>query len=266
MKESNRLGQMISNGKENHLIGIPSGFSIIDQKLNGWQPGDLVILASRPSVGKSLFAKNLARNVVMKEIPVLYFSLELRAKELCSQILQIALDESDVPYEKKSDFAKVHFAEMESVSRRVAGLPLFVNDTYPASVNELCFRAKDSIRKYGIQMVIVDYLQLLQGPQEYRGKRESEVEYIVMALKALAKEMDIPVIALSQVSRSVKPVVEEPTCKDLRESSSIESVADVIMFLHREGDVNSLIIAKNRHDGMGGKFTGLKKKGMLITE
>lgn len=249
MKESKKFGQLILSGKDVHASGIPSGYYIIDQKLNGWQQGDLIILASRPSVGKSLFAKNLARNAAMKNVPVLYFSLEIQSKELCSQILQMELEESDISHERYSE------------------IPLFVDDTYPANVNELCFNAKKAIRKYGVKMVIIDYLQLLQGPKKYRGLRASEVEYIVMALKGLAKEMEIPVIALSQVTRPIKQVIEEPTCKDLRASSSIESVADVIMFLHREGESNSLIIAKNRHDNAAGyRFTELKKKGMLITE
>src|SRR6185436_11888343 len=224
------------------VTGVPSGFSSLDRVTYGWQNTDLIILAARPAVGKTAFALNLARNAALhpsKPTPVAMFSLEMSAGQLVQRILAA---ESEIWLEKIAR-GKLEEHEMKQLYargiQRLAQAPIFIDDTPALNIFELRAKCRRLKNKHNIGMVILDYLQLMSGTGENRNSnREQEISNISRNLKGLAKELSIPIIALSQLSREVekrgaKDGTKMPQLSDLRESGAIEQDADLVMFLYR---------------------------------
>ena len=242
--------------------GVPSGFPSIDKITLGWQSSDLIILAARPSVGKTAFVLNLARNAAVDyNMPVAFFSLEMPAIQLAKRMM---VTETRLSADKIKGGVKLQPWEWEQLDiqlKRLASAPLYIDDTPSLPVMEFRSKVKKLVKQKGVRLVIVDYLQLMQGPAELRGMREQEVAAISRTLKATAKEMDVPIIALSQLSRQSENRVgsnRRPQLSDLRESGSIEQDADMVIFIHRydyqglnedPNDVGrtQIIIAKHRN-------------------
>lgn len=229
--------------KNEDVTGVPSGFPSLDRVTYGWQNTDLIILAARPAVGKTAFALNLARNAVMnpaKPTPVALFSLEMSAGQLVQRILSA---ESEIWLEKIAR-GKLEEHEMKQLYargiQRLAQAPLFIDDTPALNIFELRAKCRRLKNKHNIGLIIIDYLQLMSGTGENRSSnREQEISNISRNLKALAKELSVPIIALSQLSRAVetrsagKDGNKMPQLSDLRESGAIEQDADMVMFLYR---------------------------------
>ncbi|HVZ56913.1 MAG TPA: replicative DNA helicase [Chitinophagaceae bacterium] len=228
--------------RNEEVTGVPSGFPSLDRVTYGWQSTDLIILAARPAVGKTAFALNLARNAALhptKPTPVAVFSLEMSAGQLVQRILSA---ESEIWLEKIAR-GKMEEHEMKQLYakgiQRLAQAPLFIDDTPALNIFELRAKCRRLKNKHNIGMVIIDYLQLMSGTGENRNaNREQEISNISRNLKGLAKELSIPIIALSQLSREVekrgaKDGTKMPQLSDLRESGAIEQDADMVMFLYR---------------------------------
>ena len=226
--------------KTEDVTGVPSGFQSLDKITYGWQQTDLIILAARPSVGKTAFALNLARNAAMhptKPTPVAFFSLEMSAAQLAQRILAA---ESEIMLEKISR-GKLEDHELQQLYRkgidRLTKAPLFIDDSAALNIFELRAKARRLVNKHNVGMIIIDYLQLMSGSADNRNSnREQEISTISRNLKGLAKELGIPIIALSQLSREVEKRKEGnkiPQLSDLRESGAIEQDADMVMFIYR---------------------------------
>ncbi len=233
-----RINQLRNSTDE--ISGVPSGFHTLDEVTYGWQPSDLIILAARPAVGKTAFALNLVRNAAMhptKPTPVAFFSLEMSAGQLAQRILSA---ESEVMLEKISR-GKLEQYEMEQLQtkgiKRLDNAPIFIDDTPALNIFELRAKCRRLKAKHNIGMVIIDYLQLMSGSMDGKQtNREQEISNISRNLKVLAKELQIPVMALSQLSREVekrKGDEKMPQLSDLRESGAIEQDADMVMFIYR---------------------------------
>ena len=261
---------------EGNVIGVASGFTDLDRMTNGWQPSDLVILAARPAMGKTAFSLTLARNAAVSfNKPVAVFSLEMSSLQLVTRLISA---ESELPSGKlRSGQLRDH--EIEQIHAKIGGLteaPIFIDDTPAISVFELRAKARRLKSQHDIQLLIVDYLQLMTagGDGAKTGNREQEISNISRSLKSIAKELNIPVIALSQLSRAVESRGGDrrPQLSDLRESGSIEQDADMVLFINRpeyygltedeEGNstagVANIIIAKHRNGAVGDvqlKFT-----------
>src|SRR5690349_1635695 len=226
--------------KNEDISGVPSGFKTLDRITYGWQPTDLIILAARPSVGKTALALNLARNAALhptKPTPVAVFSLEMSAGQLVQRILSA---ESEIWLEKIAR-GKMEEHEMKQLYargiQRLAQAPIFIDDTPALNIFELRAKCRRLKNASNIGLIIIDYLQLMSGTGENRnGNREQEISNISRNLKGLAKELQVPIIALSQLSREVEKRKEGnkmPQLSDLRESGAIEQDADMVMFLYR---------------------------------
>jgi replicative DNA helicase len=262
------------------LSGVPSGFTHLDRITNGFQQTDLIIIAARPSVGKTAFALNLARNAALnpvKPVPVGLFSLEMSNAQLVQRILSA---ESGVPMEKIAR-GRLEDHEMEQLYtrgiQRLSSAPIYMDDTAALNIFELRAKARRMVNKHKVGIIIIDYLQLMSGSSENRNmNREQEISNISRSLKGLAKELSIPIIALSQLSRAVETRKEGnkvPQLSDLRESGAIEQDADMVMFLYRpeyyditnneHGESNKgetyIKIAKHRN----GSLDMVKLKGLL---
>ena len=252
--------------QEDHLRGVPSGFTDIDRVTGGWQRSDLIILASRPSMGKTAFALSLARNMAVDfRKPVAIFSLEMSSLQL---VLRLISSESGLPAEKLRS-GKLEAYEWEQLNSKIGKLvdaPLYIDDTPALTIFELRAKCRRLKAQYDIDMVFVDYLQLMSGPGDNKGNREQEISNISRSLKSLAKELNIPVLALSQLSRAVETRggSKKPILSDLRESGAIEQDADIVMFIYRpeyykidvDEDGNStqgiaeIIVAKHRNGAL----------------
>ena len=251
------------------ITGIPTGFRDVDSLLLGIQSDDYVVIAARPSMGKTAFAMNIATNVaVYKKKPVLIFSLEMSSDQIVTRMLtSIAMIDSRRM--KMGECSSEDWSEILKAGDLISGAPLFLNDRGGLTVGEIRRAAREAKAKYGIELIIIDYIQLMSGENKKDG-RTQEVSEISRNLKALAKELHVPVIALSQLSRAVESrVSKRPMLSDLRESGSIEQDADIVMFLYREAyytkdkegvtdedmdevrDKAQVIISKNRNGDLG---------------
>ncbi len=222
---------------EGGLSGVPSGFPSIDKITLGWQASDLIILAARPSVGKTAFVLNLARNAAVDfNMPVAIFSLEMPSIQLAKRMM---VSETRLSADKIKGGVKLEpyeWVQLEEQLKRLAKAPLYIDDTPSLPVMEFRSKVKKLVKQKGVRLVVVDYLQLMQGPAELRGMREQEVAAISRTLKATAKELNVPIIALSQLSRQSENRQgsnRRPQLSDLRESGSIEQDADMVVFIHR---------------------------------
>ena len=248
------------------LSGVPSGFVSLDTITMGWQKSDLIILAARPAIGKTAFALNMARNAAVDHhMPVAVFSLEMSAVQLTKRLMT---SESGLPADKIKGGSKLEPFEWEQLEYKLRNLskaPLYIDDTPSIPVMEFRTKVKNLVKSKGVRLVVVDYLQLMQGPAELRGMREQEVAAISRTLKQTAKELEVPIIALSQLSRQTvqrSGGSGRPQLSDLRESGSIEQDADMVIFIHRPDalglsadpagkEETQIIIAKHRNGSVG---------------
>ena len=244
------------------LSGVPSGFASLDKITQGWQPSDLIILAARPSMGKTAFVLNLARNAAVDfNCPVAIFSLEMPAIQLAKRMMVSETKLSADKFKGGEKIADWEWKQLDIQLKRLVKAPIYIDDTPSLPIMEFRSKVKRLVKQKGVRLVVVDYLQLMQGPSELRGMREQEVAAISRMLKATAKEMNVPIIALSQLSRQAENRQggnRRPQLSDLRESGSIEQDADMVIFIHRfdyqglsenADDVGrtQIIIAKHRN-------------------
>ena len=254
--------------KNEDVTGVPSGFPSLDRVTFGWQNTDLIILAARPAVGKTAFALNLARNAAMhasKPTPVAVFSLEMSAPQLVQRILSA---ESEIHMEKinRGNLAEHEMKQLYAKGiQKLAQAPLFIDDTPALNIFELRAKCRRLKNKHNIGMIIIDYLQLMSGTGENRNSnREQEISNISRNLKALAKELGVPIIALSQLSRAVetrgaaKDGTKMPQLSDLRESGAIEQDADLVMFLYRP-EYYDVTMDENGDSNRGDTFVKIAK-------
>ena len=252
------------------LTGVASGFTALDRITSGWQPSDLVIIAARPAMGKTAFVLTCARNAAVQfNKPVVVFSLEMSSVQLVNRLIS---GETEIEQEKirKGNLAEWEWQQLHSKIGKLTEAPLFIDDTPALNIFEFRAKCRRLKAQYDIQMIIVDYLQLMHGKGEGKGggNREQEIGSISRALKSVAKELNVPVIALSQLSRAVETrpgAQKRPMLSDLRESGSIEQDADMVLFLYRpeyygltedeEGrstiGIGEVIIAKHRNGETG---------------
>lgn len=228
--------------RDSHIVGVTTGLLDLDKWLGGLHPSDLLILAGRPSMGKTTLGTNIAFNAaeaLLKEdkngAPVAFFSLEMSAEQLAGRILA---SESGISSDRirRGDITADDFPKFVEVNHRLQRLPLFIDDTPAITISAVRNRCRRLQRQHGLGLIIIDYLQLLESGNNKRGEnRVSEISDISRGLKAIAKELNVPVIALSQLSRAVEQRDDKrPQLSDLRESGSIEQDADVVMFVFRE--------------------------------
>ncbi|MBC8110957.1 MAG: replicative DNA helicase [Verrucomicrobia bacterium] len=225
-------------GHQDGLTGVPSGFSSLDRVTSGWQKSDLVILAARPGMGKTAMVVSAARNAAVDwKFGVAIFSLEMSSLQLMGRLVS-AEAELESEKLKKAQLAPYEWEQLHHALRRLEKAPIFIDDTPALSVLELRAKCRKLKAQHDIQLVIVDYLQLMtadSGGKNKVGNREQEIATISKSLKSIAKELNVPVIALSQLSRAVETRGGEkrPQLSDLRESGSIEQDADMVIFLYR---------------------------------
>ncbi len=258
--------------QEDNLSGVPSGFVSLDRITSGWQPSDLIIIAARPSMGKTAFILSMARNMAVNHnVPVGIFSLEMSVLQLVNRLIAA---ETELSSEKlrNGKLADYEWEQLDIKTKNLNDAPIFVDDTPAIGIFELRAKCRRLKTQHGLKMIIIDYLQLMSGTPETRGNREQEVSTISRGLKAIAKELDVPIIALSQLNRSVeiRSGNKRPQLSDLRESGAIEQDADIVCFIHRpekygftedeEGNstqgIAEIIIAKHRN----GAVTDVKLK------
>ena len=225
---------------EGGIVGVPTGLRDLDDKLGGLHQSDLIIIAGRPSMGKTSLATNIAyyaaENIqrTEKKSSVAFFSLEMSSEQLSTRILseQAQIPSNDIRRGRISDDQFDKFLE---TSKNIADLPLFIDETPAISIAALSNRARRIKRKHGLDLIVVDYIQLMRGSLNNKDGRVQEISQITQGLKAVAKELGVPVLALSQLSRQVEQRDDhKPQLADLRESGSIEQDADVVMFVYRE--------------------------------
>ncbi|MHB1921489.1 MAG: replicative DNA helicase [Chitinophagaceae bacterium] len=226
--------------KHEDITGVTSGYKSMDRVTYGWQKTDLIILAARPSVGKTAFALNLARNAALalrNPTPVALFSLEMSSSQIVQRILSA---ETEISMEKisRGKLEDYEFVQLNKGVSKLASAPIFIDDTAALNIFELRAKCRRLKGKYNIGMIIIDYLQLMSGggDNNRNANREQEISKISRDLKSLAKELEIPILALSQLSRDVEKRKEGnkmPQLSDLRESGAIEQDADMVMFIYR---------------------------------
>ena len=246
------------------LRGLKSGFRDLDNKTAGFQKGDLVIVGARPAMGKTTFAQNIAYNIAKyNNKGVLFFSMEMAANEIIERVIS---DVSGVDnwHIRTGNITDEEYSRVTDAMAELDDLPLYIDDTSSMSIMELRNKARRAMHDHDIGIIIIDYLQLIQGTNRYAGNRVQEVSEVSRGLKILARELKVPVIALAQLSRNVTGRDDpRPVLSDLRDSGSIEQDADLVVFLHRpdyykihddnyeDTHITELIIAKHRHGAVG---------------
>lgn len=247
-------------GKKENITGIPTGFADLDNLTAGFQNSDLIILAARPSVGKTALALNIAQNAALRhKIPVAIFSLEMSKDQLAQRML-CSEAEIDALRLKTASLPDAGWKRLTRALSKLSEAPIFVDDTAAITVTEIRAKCRRLKLEKGLGLVVIDYLQLMQG----RGRIENrvqEISEITRSLKTLARELDIPVVSLSQLSRAVMQRQDRtPMLSDLRESGEIEQTADVVIFIHRDdyynpqsekGNIAEIIISKQRNGPIG---------------
>ena len=253
--------------REDNLSGVPSGYTKLDRLTSGWQNSDLVIIAGRPSMGKTAFVLSMTRNMAVEHHKsVAIFSLEMSSIQLVNRLI---VGEAEIPSEKirVGNLTDEEWERLDYRIKRLEDAKIFIDDTPAISIFELRAKCRRLKRQHDIDIIIIDYLQLMSGTPETKGNREQEVSNISRALKSIAKELNIPVVALSQLNRSVeiRTGSKRPQLSDLRESGAIEQDADMVAFIHRpekygiiqDDEGNSLkglaeiILAKHRNGALG---------------
>ena len=263
--------QMLKNAanQEGGLSGLRSGFIGLDKITSGWQNSDLIIIAARPAMGKTAFVLSMAKNMAVNfNIPVAIFSLEMSNVQLVNRLM---VNVCEIPGEKikSGRLEQYEWEQLDFKIKELYDAPIYLDDTPSLSVFELRTKARRLVREHGIKCIIIDYLQLMNASGMNFGSREQEVSTISRSLKGLAKELNIPIIALSQLNRGVETRQgaegKRPQLADLRESGAIEQDADMVCFIHRpeyykitedeRGNslvgVAEIIIAKHRNGAVG---------------
>ena len=272
------LNKIEEMGKQEGLSGVPSGFRDVDKVTNGWHPADLVIIAARPGMGKTAFVLSMTKNMAIKHnLPVALFSLEMSNVQLITRLIA---SETGITSEKlkKGNLADHEWQQLNTKVKTLENAKIFIDDTPSLSIFDLRAKARRLKSQHDIQIIVIDYLQLMTAGGK-GGNREQEISMISRNLKAIAKELDIPVIALSQLSRAVESRGgdKRPMLSDLRESGAIEQDADIVSFIYRpeyygvteweDGSSTDgqgeLIIAKHRNGSL--EDVRLKFIGPLIT-
>ncbi len=262
------LDQIEAARQNTHGVsGVPSGFTGLDRITSGWQRSDMIVIAARPGMGKTAFVLSMARNMAVEfQIPVAIFSLEMSSVQLVQRLIA---SETEIDSDKlrKGNLKDHEFHQLHNRISRIAEAPIFIDDTPGLSVFELRAKCRRLKAQHGIQMIIIDYLQLMTvGGDSKAGNREQEISTISRSIKGIAKELDVPVIALSQLSRQVETRGgdKRPMLSDLRESGAIEQDADIVGFIYRpeyygitedsEGNplqgTGEIIIAKHRNGAL----------------
>lgn len=226
---------------EEGIVGVPTGLRDLDDKLGGLHQSDLIIIAGRPSMGKTSLATNIAFNAAQKlqdsgkKSSIAFFSLEMSSEQLSTRIIseQARISSNDI---RRGRISNDQFDKFLETSKNISELPLYIDETPAISIAALSNRARRIKRLFGLDMIVVDYIQLMRGTTFNKDGRVQEISQITQGLKAIAKELSVPVVALSQLSRQVEQRDDhKPQLADLRESGSIEQDADVVMFVYREG-------------------------------
>lgn len=249
--------------RDSHITGVTTGLKDIDRKLGGLQPSDLVILAGRPSMGKTALATNMGFNAAQairdadanQHFRIAFFSMEMSAEQLATRIMA---EKSGISSDRirRGEVSDADFPRIVEAAQSMSHVPFFIDDTPALSVAALRTRARRLKRQHGLDMIIIDYLQLMRGSSN-RGSenRVQEISEITRGLKAIAKELNVPVLALSQLSRAVEMREDKrPQLADLRESGSIEQDADVVMFVYREQYYHERAVPTQRADEDDGKY------------
>ena len=258
--ESFALLEQLYNQKQ-HITGVPTGFADLDYKTAGLHNSDLILIAARPAMGKSAFALNIASYAAVKtNVPVVIFSLEMSKEQMVNRILasEAMVDSNKIRTGKIEDEDWAKIAEATGI---LSEAPIFIDDTPGISMTEIRAKCRKLKMEKNIGLVVIDYLQLIAGNSKRAGSREQEISEISRSLKILAKELNVPVIALSQLSRAPEQRPDHrPMLSDLRESGAIEQDADIVMFLYRDDYYNEetekkniaeVIIAKHRSGSVG---------------
>ncbi len=256
-----------AKNQEGHISGIPSGFSGIDRITAGWQKSDLVVLAARPGMGKTAFMLSMARNMAVDfKKPIAIFSLEMSGVQLVTRLIS---SETELEADKlrRGQLEQYEWEQLNARINTLTDAPLYIDDTPALSIFELRAKCRRLKAQHDVQLVVVDYLQLMSAGNDNRGNREQEISNISRSMKSLAKELNIPIIAISQLSRAVETRggSKRPILSDLRESGAIEQDADMVLFIYRpeyyqitedekghstEG-LAQVIIAKHRNGSLG---------------
>jgi replicative DNA helicase len=274
-KDYDKMGNLIqqaitqienASNNQDGLSGVPSGFTNLDRLTGGWQKSDLIIMAARPGMGKTAFVLSMARNVAVQfERPVAVFSLEMSSLQLVNRLIA---SESEISSDKlrRGDLRQDEYQQLNSRISKLSNAPIFIDDTPALSIFELRAKCRRLKAQHGIELVVIDYLQLMTAGGDNKGNREQEISTISRSIKGMAKELDIPIIALSQLNRSVETRGgdKRPMLSDLRESGAIEQDADLVTFIYRpeyygitayeNGEsalgVGEIIVAKHRNGAL----------------
>ncbi len=244
------------------ITGVPTGFADLDSRTSGFHKSDLVIIAARPAMGKSAFAINIATNAALQaNVPVIIFNLEMSKEQVGNRILcsEAMVDSNKV---RTGKIEEEEWVKLATASGRLSEAPIYIDDTPGITVTEIRAKCRKLKMEKGIGLVVIDYLQLVQGSGKKNSSREQEISEISRSLKILAKELEVPVIALSQLSRAAEQRKEDhrPMLSDLRESGAIEQDADIVIFLYRDDyynensekkNVAEVILAKHRGGSTG---------------
>ena len=244
---------------DSDITGVHSGFQYLDELTNGFQPSDLIIIAGRPSMGKTALSLSIAKNIAVKKVPVAFFSLEMSKEQLATRLLSLTAKIDSSMLRR----GRIHNPDIENIHKALEMLediPIYIDDSAGITVTELRAKTRRLKREKGVGIAIIDYLQLMKGSPNIES-REQAIADISRSLKSLAKELNIPVIALSQLNRMVESRQDrKPQLADLRESGAIEQDADLIMFVYREEvykkdtenkGIAELIIGKQRNGPTG---------------
>jgi replicative DNA helicase len=274
-KDYDKMGNLIhqaitqiENASKNTdgLSGVPTGYTNLDRITGGWQRSDLIIMAARPGMGKTAFVLSMARNVAVQfERPVAVFSLEMSSLQLVNRLIA---SESEISSDKlrRGDLRQDEYQQLNSRISKLSNAPIFIDDTPALSIFELRAKCRRLKAQHGIELIVIDYLQLMTAGGDNKGNREQEISTISRSIKGIAKELNVPIIALSQLNRSVETRGgdKRPMLSDLRESGAIEQDADLVTFIYRpeyygitayeNGDsaigVGEIIIAKHRNGAL----------------
>ena len=247
--------------QKGHITGVPTGFTDLDNKTSGLHGSELIILAARPAMGKSAFAINIAANAAVKyKVPVAIFNLEMSKEQIGNRILcsEAMVDSNKI---KTGQIEDQDWVKLASTLGVLSDAPIYIDDTPGITVMEIRAKCRKLKMEKNVGMVVIDYLQLIQGSGKRNSSREQEISEISRSLKIIAKELEIPVIALSQLSRGVESREEKrPMLSDLRESGAIEQDADIVIFLYRDDyyhedsedkNIAEVILAKHRGGSTG---------------
>jgi len=267
--------------REDALVGIPSGFTKLDRLTSGWQKSELTIIAARPSMGKTAFALSMARSMAIdhgKKVAI--FSCEMSSIQLVNRLI---ISETDIPGDKIKNgrLSEEEWKQLDSRIKKLVQAPIFIDDTPAITITELRAKCRRLMAQHKLDIVIIDYLQLMSGPQN-SGSREQEVSNISRSLKSIAKELDVPVIALSQLNRSaeLRGGLKRPQLSDLRESGAIEQDADMVVFIHRQEKfgivtfedgsstkgIAEILLAKNRNGPVDDVRVRFREEKALFTD